>query len=106
MMTRKKYIQGQIYENTNDPDLTEADRESVLESLNPPAFHYLRKHGMYVFRFYKNAQWVYVIIDDTLPYRKLKGKDNYQFIFSRFEFKNYFFYSLIEKAYAKLHNCY
>lgn len=30
-------------------------------------FHFLRKFGMYVFRFYKNYQPHFVVIDDLLP---------------------------------------
>ena len=33
----------------------------------PPAFHFMNKMGIYVFKFYKNNKNVFVIIDDKLP---------------------------------------
>ena len=71
----------------------------------PPMFHYLRFYGMYVFRFYKNYGWRYVIIDDKLPcYKKSFGDKD--LVFARCRSINEFWVPLIEKAYAKLHNCY
>ena len=71
----------------------------------PPMFHYLRKYGMYVFRFYKNYGWRYVIINDRLPcYNKAYGVKD--LVFGRCRSTNEFWVPLIEKAYAKLHNCY
>lgn len=40
----------------------------------PPIFHRFRTKGIYVLRFFKNFQWVYVIIDDRLPVDKKSGK--------------------------------
>ena len=71
----------------------------------PPMFHYLRKYGMYVFRFYKNNGWRYVIIDDKLPcYNKRYG--DAELVFGRCRSINEFWVPLIEKAYAKIHQCY
>ena len=33
----------------------------------PSIFHVYRLKGIYVFRFFKNFKWTYVIIDDRLP---------------------------------------
>jgi len=60
---------------------------------------------MYVFRFYKNNSWRYVIIDDRLPcYKKDYGDKD--LVFGRCRSVNEFWVPLIEKAYAKIHNCY
>jgi len=68
-------------------------------------FHYLRKYGMYVFRFYKNNGWRYVIVDDRLPcYKKNYGDKD--LVFGRCRSNNEFWVPLIEKAYAKIHQCY
>lgn len=45
-------------------------------------FHYLRKYGMYVIRFFKNYKWCYVIIDDRLPCQK-KGYEGLKLVFAR-----------------------
>lgn len=62
---------------------------------------------MYVMRFFKNYHWIYVVIDDLLPclasgeiyYGKCKPQPG-------FNISKEFWVSLIEKAYAKIHNCY
>jgi calpain, invertebrate len=59
-----------------------------------------RKKGLYVFRFYKNFNWVYVIVDDRLPCENSKP------VFGRCTNLNEIWVPLIEKAYAKLHGCY
>ena len=33
----------------------------------PPFFHFLKDFGIFVFRFFKNDNWLYVIVDDRLP---------------------------------------
>ena len=35
--------------------------------IHPPLFHAFRKHGIFVFRFFKSQSWVYVIVDDMIP---------------------------------------
>ncbi|CDW89694.1 cysteine protease family c02 [Stylonychia lemnae] len=68
-------------------------------------FYQYRKYGVYVFRFFKNGQLYYVIIDDRLPCLQ---KDNGQPVpfFARCENSNLFWVSLLEKAFAKLHGRY
>ena len=58
-----------------------------------------------MFRFYKDFQWVYVVIDDRFP---CVEDENHSFIplFGGNENNNEFWVSLIEKAYAKLHYSY
>ncbi len=47
----------------------------MTSGVYPPMFHYLRKYGIYVFRFFKECAWRYVIIDDRIPcYKKGYGE--------------------------------
>ena len=61
-----------------------------------------KEYGMYVLRFYKDCNIIYVIVDDRLP---VKEKDG-QLIFAGNKDPNELWVPLIEKAYAKLHGCY
>lgn len=63
----------------------------------PPIFHFLRDFGIYVFSFYKDCEWLYVIVDDFLPC-DIEG----ELLFASCKQSNRFWVSLIEKAYAKL----
>lgn len=73
-----------------------------LESgIYPPIFHFLREYGIYVFRFYKDGQWLYVITDDLLPCDQTGN-----LLFASSRYPNRFWAALIEKAYAKLHHNY
>ncbi|EAS01497.1 calpain family cysteine protease (macronuclear) [Tetrahymena thermophila SB210] len=87
-----------------DPSAKNVSQEQVLiqmsEGIYPPMFHFLKQYGVFIFKFYKNFEWRYVIIDDKLPC--LDGK----IIYSHCSSYNEFWVSLIEKAYAKIHNCY
>jgi hypothetical protein len=56
---------------------------------------------MYIFKFFKDFKWLYVIIDDRIPC-ELEGKP----IFGTCKDLNELWVPLIEKAYAKLHGCY
>ena len=49
-----------------DKELAAAQSKGVY----PPIFHRFRLRGIYVLRFFKNFQWVYVIVDDRLPVNK------------------------------------
>lgn len=66
----------------------------------PSIFHVYRLKGIYVFRFFKNFKWVYVIIDDRLPC------ENSKVVFGSCSDPHETWVPLIEKAYAKLHGCY
>mmetsp|Transcript_40674 Transcript_40674/g.36121 ORF Transcript_40674/g.36121 Transcript_40674/m.36121 type:complete len:114 (-) Transcript_40674:1171-1512(-) len=72
-----------------------------------PMFHYLKKYGIYVIRFFKNYGWRYVIIDDRLPAYQYEGKSGSpDLVFGKCRNLNEFWVPLLEKAYAKLHNTY
>lgn len=61
-----------------------------------------QEFGLYVIRFFKDCNVIYVIIDDRLP---VKDKDG-RLIFAGNKDPNELWVPLIEKAYAKLHGCY
>lgn len=77
---------------------TIATRRDLLIQVIPQSE--LNEWGVYEFRFYKNGQWVYVLIDDYLPTSKGKA------VFSKCSNGNELWVPLVEKAYAKLHKCY
>ena len=75
--------------------------EQLEQGIFPPLFHIYVTRGMYVFRFYKDYQKRYVIIDDKIPCRQNKVP-----VYGQDPENNEFWVSLIEKAYAKLHGSY
>jgi hypothetical protein len=75
---------------------------SLSKGVYPPIFHKYRSNGLYVLRFFKNFEWIYVIIDDRLPVMKETKK----LVFGSCTNSNEFWVPLIEKAYAKVHGCY
>jgi calpain len=97
----------------NDININEIKNKSISDELAhkltkgvyPKIFHFLEKFGMYVFRFFKNYQWVYVIIDDRIPCYSGDAQ-NPQIVFAKCHSRNEFWVPLIEKAYAKLHSNY
>jgi calpain len=76
----------------------------LLDGVYPAAFVPFRAYGIYVFRFFKNYDWRYVIIDERLPCRD--AWDGPKLVFCRCGNLNEFWGPLIEKAYAKLHKTY
>ena len=61
--------------------------------------------GKYTFQFYKDKKLTEVTVDDYLPCLK-NEEGNYQTIFARCFDPNELWVSMMEKAYAKLFNCY
>lgn len=59
------------------------------------------EHGYYVFKFFKDGAWKYVIIDDRVPVSKRR-----QFLFAHCADRQEIWVPLMEKAYAKVHGCY
>jgi len=87
--------------DTTNGVLTPETMNKFSKGVYPPLFHCYRYKGMYVFRFFKNFQWLYVIIDDRLPC-EIDGPP----VFGQCKELNELWVPLIEKAYAKLHGCY
>ncbi len=106
LATEDAFIRGSFDpEKNTDGVISNYEASGMTAGVYPPMFHYLRKHGMYVFRFFKNYSWIYVIIDDKLPCYKRSYGDP-EIVFGHCRSQNEFWVPLIEKAYAKLHNCY
>eukprot|EP00899_Mesostigma_viride_P012642 jgi/Mesvir1/21379/Mv20863-RA.1 len=62
----------------------------------------LKDRGVYTFKFFKNAEWRQVAVDDMLP---LNQEDSGP-LFARSTVPGELWPSLLEKAYAKLHGSY
>lgn len=87
-------------DDCNKIDDDKAKRMTV--GVYPPLFHYFSRYGIYVMKFFKDGCYRFVVIDDKLPV--IKGSD--EFVYGRCRDPAELWVSLIEKAYAKLHNCY
>ena len=94
------------------------EENQIFSGIYPQIFHFLRYWGncfliqffkkiigIYVFRFFKDFKWVYVIIDDRIPCVEVT-KGIFSPIFAGNENRHEFWVALIEKAYAKLHYSY
>lgn len=101
-----EYLRGKFDptpENMNE--ISDQEAYGMTTGIYPPMFHYLRQYGIFVFRFFKNFDWKYVIIDDTLPCFTSSYKPP-ELIFAKCYEKDEFWLPLIEKGYAKLHGTY
>jgi calpain len=87
---------------TDDFEVTSPIAKAMSEGVYPPIFHSYARYGIYVFRFFKNFSWRYIIIDGRIPCYK----SNKQPVFARCKEIKELWVPLIEKAYAKLHMCY
>lgn len=65
-------------------------------------FDSFKNYGLFVVRFFKGCEVIFVIIDDRIPVKNRDGK----VIFAMCKDPNELWVPLIEKAYAKLHGCY
>lgn len=74
--------------------------EYIVNGIIPKVFLFLRKYGIYVFRFYKEFKFRYVIVDGRFCCY------NHELLFGKCRNANEWWVQFIEKAYAKLHNCY
>lgn len=77
----------------------------LVKGVYPKIFHHLSQFGIYVFRFFKNYQWVYVLIDDRIPCYS-GNEASPDIVFAKCHNRCEFWVPLIEKAYAKLHGNY
>ena len=85
-----------------DPNMIiDKDLATILSNgVYPPIFHKFKAFGLYVFKIFKNFNWIYVIIDDRVPCKN--GKP----VFGRNVSSHEMWVALVEKAYAKMHGCY
>ena len=83
LATEDAYIRGSFDpEKNTDDEISNYEAKGMTSGVYPPMFHYLRKYGMYVFRFFKNYKWRYVIIDDRLPCYK-RGYGEPEIVFGK-----------------------
>jgi hypothetical protein len=104
LATKDHLLRGGVKNIKKDPNAEYTDEEAHELTLGvyPPIFHMYRKKGLYVFRFFKDFRWRYVIIDMRLPCNDY----NEQPVFGRCTEMHELWVPLIEKAYAKIHGCY
>ena len=104
LATRSELFKGGLskYKLTKDFNVTPHIAKEMTQGVYPPIFRWYEKYGLYVFKFYKNFNWRYVIIDNRIPWDKIKKTP----IFGRCNDLEIQWVSLIEKAYAKLHMWY
>jgi calpain len=104
LATRDELLIGGLdqYRNLKGVDLTPSIAKTMTEGVYPPIFRCYAKYGIYVFKFFKDFSWRYVIIDERIPcYRSNKTP-----VFGRCTDLREMWVPLIEKAYAKIHCCY
>lgn len=104
LATRDELLTGGRKGMEYDEDMI-IDKEiaSLLDNgVYPPIFHKYRSVGLYVLRFFKNFNWIYVIVDQRIPVNQKDKKP----VFGKCRNLNEMWVPLIEKAYAKLHGCY
>ena len=58
---KQEYLKGAPFE------VCKKDQSSAIEGVNPYLFKFFLQYGMYVFKFYKKFQPVYVVVDDLFP---------------------------------------
>lgn len=93
-------INGLTPENIDKFKFTPESAIRFGKSIYPGIFHVYRAKGIYVFRFFKDFKWIYVIVDDRIPC--VDGQP----VFARCKELREVWVPLLEKAYAKLHGCY
>jgi calpain, invertebrate len=109
LATRDELIRGGIG-SMNVKEGLVVNQEIAMNFSNgvyPSIFHVYRMKGIFVFRFFKNFKWLYVIVDDRIPTIEdngVKSKRKAAFGHCKDDFE--IWVPLIEKAYAKLHGCY
>ena len=103
--TKDYLLRGEFNKSIlEDGKIDEEEIKMMSEGIYPPIFHSFSTKGIFCFRFYKNFQWRYVLIDDRLPcYSVYNENQTKKLIFAHCRLSNEFWVPLIEKAYAKLH---
>ena len=106
--TKDYLLRGEFNKSIlEDGRIDEEEIKMMSEGIYPPIFHSFSTKGIFCFRFFKNFQWRYVLIDDRLPcYTVYNENQTKKLIFAHCRLSNEFWVPLIEKAYAKLHGSY
>ena len=107
LATKDHLLKGQYDEKILDDQIIDSDENIMLSTGTfPPLFHCFRRKGLFCFRFFKDFAWRYVLIDDRLPCKKIRGDEVPKLLYAKCRSENEFWVPLIEKAFAKLHGCY
>lgn len=106
--TKDHLLRGEFNPDILDDGIISEEESLMLSTgVYPPIFQIFRNKNIYCFRFYKNFEWKYVIIDDRLPCRKVFEKSQpKKLIYGKCKSEREFWVPLIEKAFAKLHGSY
>jgi calpain-5 len=102
---RDELVRGSIENLRSESQVTESNVIGIKKGVYPPIFHHFANKGLYVFRFFANSAWRWVIIDDRLPIAEQEGYEP-AYVFGHCKDPAEVWVSLIEKAYAKLFGCY
>ena len=54
-------------ENLKNQEISDKTAHELIHGIYPKLFHFLSKYGIFVFKFFKNCKWLYIIIDDKIP---------------------------------------
>ena len=102
LAARDELLRGFNVEIPTSSEITDEIATQMSKGVYPPLFHTYRKKGIFVFKFFKNQRWRYVLVDMRLPcYRS-----NNSLVFGSCKDPSELWVPLIEKAFAKLHGCY
>jgi calpain len=104
LATRDELLRGGFSSDQikKDMKISKELARDMSRGVFPPMFHVYMKQNIWVFKFFKNFAWRYVIIDNKLPCYISNGTP----VFGRCKDIKELWVPLIEKAYAKLHGCY
>jgi hypothetical protein len=91
---------GEEIDTANENMVDKSTSQLCTIGVYPPLFHKFRQRGIFVFRFFKDYKWRYVIVDELLPYANCK------LCFAHCTKPDEIWVPMIEKAYAKLFGCY
>ena len=104
LATRDELVCGSVLKLNSADQVTAETVPGISKGVYPPVFHPFASKGLYVFRFFKDAVWRYVIVDERLPV--FEGNGDPQYVFGHARNPGELWVPLLEKAYAKLHGCY
>jgi hypothetical protein len=106
--TKPHLLRGEFNESIlADGEIDDEEGIMLSTGIFPPIFHGFRQRKIFCFKFFKNFQWRYVIVDDRLPCSKIyNDKQIPKLLYGKCRNENEFWVPLIEKAYAKLHGSY
>lgn len=91
---------GEDIDTANENMVDKSTSQLCTIGVYPPLFHKFRQRGIFVFRFFKDYKWRYVLVDELLPYANCK------LCFAHCTKPDETWVPMIEKAYAKLFGCY